>query len=136
MGRNGFWEDRPDMRRALLAGSVLTLVLALGACTRQQTADDDDVQAAPQPAAAPASPAPEAKPTTEASAFTGGAGAYGMPHAPVPYDQLSRYEQQQAAMEPGMDQDPAAAAARPRASREGAREQDPKTRRESDAVFY
>jgi len=80
------------MRRLFLAVSALTL-LSLAACGRRtESTDSRAVDAAPprQPAD---TTAPPRRPVTEASAVSGGdAGAYGMPRAPVPYNELDAYE--------------------------------------------
>jgi hypothetical protein len=124
------------MSKTLLAGSALALFMALAACSRQPAADD--APAAPRQAT-PAQPAsaPVTKPATEQAALTGDGGAYGMPRAPIPYDQLDSYEHRQGAAG-GAPDDDRAGAAPPRRSpyREPSKRLNPKTRRESDMVFY
>lgn len=140
---------RTTMARTAGLLAALSGLAALAAC-QPQANTDPPVAAQPLPAPDAAQPASsqamEARPTTEASAFTGGEGAYGMPRAPIPYDQLSRYEQQQQALggnpNNGVAHGPNGVAPgqpgapRPRAYREGGKEQDAKTRRENDSVFY
>jgi hypothetical protein len=130
------------MSKALLAGSAMVLFLTLAGCSQKPQVDDSASAPAP-PAPVRPQPASEAKPTTETAAFSGGdGGAYGMPRAPIPYDQLSRYERQQEALGGGQPPEaqppegPAGAQARPQPYREPAKRLNPKTRRESDAVFY
>ena len=82
------------MRRLFLAASALAL-FALAACGQQEASDDrsaDVLAPSPPPAA---TQAPPQRTLTQASAVSAGDGAYGMPRAPVPYDQLGAYEQQQ-----------------------------------------
>jgi hypothetical protein len=83
------------MRTLFLAAWALTVV-SLAACSRQEAATDS-----PAPAAAPARPpadatTPPPRSVTQASAEigVGDAGAYGMPRAPVPYNELGAYERQ------------------------------------------
>jgi hypothetical protein len=126
------------MSKALLAGSALAILLALAACSRRPQTGDE-ASPAPTPAPVQRAPAPISKPTTETASFSSSdEGAYGMPRAPIPYDQLSRYERQQEVLGGGRaPQDDADAAPAPApAYREPAKRLNPKTRRESDAVFY
>ena len=86
------------MRKAACGASLLIFVSALCACSRRQEASE-----APKspPKAVQPQPAPEPRPAVEAAAATApDAGAYGMPRAPIPYDQLPRYEQRQAMADP------------------------------------
>lgn len=129
------------MRKSLLAAGLLMGAVALAGCQPSQPPQSAQAPQPPPPAPPPAQPM-EAKPTTEAGAFKGGEGAYGMPAAPIPYEQLAGYEQRQQMLtpppadgQPGTRAAPAGPA-KPRAYRESAKEQDPKTRRESDSVFY
>jgi hypothetical protein len=112
------------MRKAFLAASALAALTALAGCGDRGGSSAGSGAPVAVEAAPPATPTPEPRPATEASAVSGG--AYGMPRSPVPYDQLTAYEQQQAQAngrraEPGPypEQQPTA-----------------KTRRDADAVFY
>jgi hypothetical protein len=82
------------MRKMLFAAAALAGLSALAACGDRGSSVSSDAPAAAAPAPA-STPTPEPKPTTEAAAVSG-EGAYGMPRGPVPYDQLTAYEQQQA----------------------------------------
>jgi hypothetical protein len=85
------------MRKLLLAATALTLCALVGCGRRPASTDSSATATAPaqEPAAGPAS---ARRSVTQASAVSGEAdgGAYGMPRAPIPYDQLGAYEQQQA----------------------------------------
>jgi hypothetical protein len=80
------------MRRLFLAASALTLA-ALAACGRQESSTDSEASApARQPADAIARPT---RAVTQASAvISADSGAYGMPRAPIPYNELEAYERQ------------------------------------------
>ncbi len=87
------------MRKLIWAISAAALA-ALAACDSPPQAPAQSAAAAP-PAAAPVAPTtatPEPRPTTEPIPAKGG--AYGMPAAPVPYSQLTAYEQQTTADQP------------------------------------
>jgi hypothetical protein len=86
-----------DMRRTLVLGVSLTL-LALAGCKGKDAASSSAAAAsgfsADAVAQAPQYPPMEGRPTTEAWTVSGGQGAYGMPRAPMPYDQLGAFERQ------------------------------------------
>lgn len=82
------------MRRLFLAASALALC-ALAGCGRQEASDDRSADVLAPPAPPAATQAPPQRTLTQASAVSDGDGAYGMPHAPIPYDKLGAYEQQQ-----------------------------------------
>jgi hypothetical protein len=125
------------MRTLLLAVSALTLC-ALAACSRQAPSADSPAAAAapgrqPQPAVTSARPS---RPVTQASAVTSGdgadGGAYGMPRAPIPYNELGVYERARQGR-----QDPTAS---PQPGQPGQPPAPPKTQttkpRTADTVFY
>jgi hypothetical protein len=109
------------MRKLIWAISAAALT-ALAACDSSSPSQAPAQSADATPAAAPApptTPTPEPRPTTEP--IPGKGGAYGMPAAPVPYSQLTAYEQQTTA-----DAPPARPAAAP----------DKGEHKSSDNVFY
>lgn len=113
------------MRKLFWTASALAL-LALAACGDKgaSTGPTAAGSGAPPPPAASDTPAPEPRPQTETASVH--SGAYGMPAAPVPYDQMTAYEQQAAA---------SGAAARPNGP--GAPVEAPQpTKTKSDNVFY
>jgi hypothetical protein len=82
------------MRTLLLAASALALC-ALAACGRHAPSADSSTTAT-APARTPAATPGPSRAVTQASAVSsgdgGGDGAYGMPRAPIPYNQLDAYE--------------------------------------------
>ena len=116
------------MRKLFLAVSALTLC-TLAACGRREASvDSPSVSAAiPQPSAD--TTAPPHRGVTQASAVSDGDGAYGMPRAPIPYNELSAYEQQQqqGRQDPSVQPDQPPAPPRTRMSSKP---------RSADTVFY
>jgi hypothetical protein len=110
------------MRKALLVMAATAALSMLAACNSNNSSSSSAPQAAAPPPP-PQTKMPEPKPATESSAV--GEGAYGMPHAPVPYDQLTAYEAEQGHLQSG------------RAAPGPYEEQQPaKNRRQADSVFY
>ena len=119
------------MRRLFLAVSALTLA-ALAACGRQEPSTDSEASApARQPADATARPT---RAVTQASAvISADAGAYGMPRAPIPYNELGAYERQRGAGR----QDPSASVQPGQAGQPPAPSRTQTTKpRSADTVFY
>lgn len=85
------------MRRLFLAVSALAL-LSLAACGRRQASTDSPAADAALSREPAATQAPPPRPITQASVVADGegaeGGAYGMPRAPVPYNELGAYERQ------------------------------------------
>jgi hypothetical protein len=82
------------MRTLLLAASALALC-ALAACGRHAPSADSSTEAA-APARQPSGTPGPSRAVTQASAVSSAdgaeGGAYGMPRAPIPYNQLDAYE--------------------------------------------
>lgn len=111
------------MRKALLVMAATAALSALAACNNTDGSGSQAPQAAAAPPPQPQTKMPEPKPATESSAV--GEGAYSMPHAPVPYDQLTAYEAEQGHLQSG------------RSAPGLYEEQQPaKNRRAADSVFY
>jgi hypothetical protein len=104
------------MRILLITASALALT-ALGGCSNPNPPASATAYAPPPPVP---TPLPEPRPSSEPQAVEAKAGAYGMPPAPIPYDQLTAYDQQMAN------------SGRPRAEDESP----PKNEKKSDEVFY
>jgi hypothetical protein len=119
------------MRRLFLAASALTLC-TLAACGRHEPPTNNSSISAGSPQPSATASAPPARPLTQASAASNGDGAYGMPHAPIPYSELDAYErQQQGRQDPSMSGQP---------DQPGQPPAPPRTRtskpRSADTVFY
>ena len=122
------------MRRLFLAASALILV-SLAACGRREASTDSPASAVAPPRQPADATAPPPRPVTQASAVIGGGdgegGAYGMPRAPIPYNELGAYERQR---DPQAQQVPSASV------QPGQPPGPPRTRtskpRSADTVFY